>query len=144
MTNGEVTEMRRLLRFIALLPMITLIIIGIYELLNENPQGIPDAVWFVVALICLPAGIINLNAIRDGIIGLMYSAVISNFLFLIAFLATKNYDPTTMIIFTGYLIVISIIVLIDVIYDRFLSLNKSTDVFSSFNNKDEYRINNEK
>ena len=136
--------MRRLLRFIALLPMITLIIIGIYESVNENLQDMPDAVWFVVALLCLPAGIINLNSIRDGIIGLMYSAVISNFLFLLAFLVKKNYDPTTMIIFIGYLIVISIIVIIDVIYDRFLRLNKSTDVFSSFNNKDEYRINNEK
>lgn len=136
--------MRRLLRFIALLPIFTLIIIGIYELMNENPQAIPDSIWFVVALICLPAGIINLNSIRDGIIGLMYSAVISKFLFLIAFLMTKSYDPTAMIIFTGYLIIISIIVLIDVIYDRFLRLNKSADVFSSFNNKDEYRINNEK
>ena len=136
--------MRRLLRLIALLPMLTIVVLVIYKVTISAPKTIPDYYWLVVAMISLPAAFIKLDNIRDGIIGLLYSGIIANFLLFISSLLVKSIDNVTAAIFIGYLLSVYLIVVIDIVYDKFLNSNKSTDVFSSFDNPTEYRIDNEK
>ncbi len=129
MVSGYLS-MRRLLVLFSLLPISLIVLLIVHKYFNDLPIEL-ETHWYAVGFISLLPGLINLNLIRDGVAGLLFSGIIANVLLFVSALFSQQININTVYIFVGYLFSVYLVVGFDLMNAKYLDMNAPGDVYSS-------------
>lgn len=122
--------MNRLIRAIALLPLLLLLVKSGMEVNQGN--AISTSYWvFGLAVINLFALNMSLEKLRDGIKGILYSGLMANFLLVLTILMGQQVSLLTLFIFSVYALSVFILALLDLINVKYVDNSKAEAPFHS-------------